>query len=125
LEEEKHSLRVERVRSGDRESPYHIKTKSVTRTLKARHPDFGRSAELPLLPPAYSPDGSTESVGGAGLNFDKGDGSLAVVSTISRRDEVDVTVTVLEPTIRDTPTMYSEPLLCDLFAFESQCLPRC
>ena len=110
---------------GTENHPYHIKTKSVTGTLKARHPDFGRSAELPLLPPAYSPDGSTESVGGAGLNFDKGDGSLAVVSTISRRDEVDVTVAVLESTIRDLPTMYGEPLLGDSFAFESECLPRC
>jgi hypothetical protein len=105
--------------------PNDVESKGVTGPLKARHPDFGRPAELPLLPPTDRRDGTAESVGRASLNFDKGDGSLAIVSTLARRDEVDVTVPVLESTIRDLPTMYGEPLLRDSFAFESKCLPGC
>jgi len=110
---------------GTENHPYYIKTKRVTRTLKARHPDFGRPAELPLFPPAYRRDRSTKSVGRASLNFDKSNGPPAVVSTLARRDEVDVAVPVLESTIRDLPAVHCEPLLRDSFAFESKRLPSC
>jgi hypothetical protein len=104
---------------------YDIKTKVVTRALKARHPDFRGSAELTLLPPAHRRDGTAESVGGTGLHFDKRDSSLGTISNVPRRDKIDVTVSVLESTIRDLPTMYGEPLLCDSLTLESKCLPRC
>lgn len=97
--------------------PDDVESKGVTGPLKARHPDFGRPAELPLLPPAYRRDRSTKSVGRASLDFYKGDGSLAIVSTLARRHQVDVTVPVLESTIGDLPAMHGEPLLRDSFAF--------
>jgi len=33
--------------------PDDVESKGVTRSLKARHPDFGRSAEFTLLTPAH------------------------------------------------------------------------
>ena len=104
---------------------YYIETKSVTRTLKARHPDLRGAAELALFPPAHSRYRTAESVVRAGLHFDERHRSLNPTSSFARRDEVDVAVPVLESPLRYFPTMDAKPLLRDALALEPECLPCC
>ena len=102
-----------------------IETKGVTRTLKARHPDLRGAAELALFPPAHGGYGAAERKGSAGLNFDERNGSLGPVSGFTCRDEVNVTMPILEPPLRDLPAVDREPPLRDFLAFEAHRLPRC
>jgi hypothetical protein len=104
---------------------YDIETKSVTRTLKARHPDLGGAAELALFPPAHGRYGTAESVVRAGLHFDERDGSLNPTSNFACRDEVDVAVAILESPLRYLPTMDAKPLFGDPLTFQSKCLACC
>jgi len=102
-----------------------IETKSVTRALKARHPDLGGAAELALFPPAHGRDGTAESVVRAGLHFDERDGSLNPTSNFACRDEVDVAVAILESPLRYLPTMDAKPFFGDPLTFQSKCLACC
>lgn len=104
---------------------YDIETKSVTRTLKARHPDLGGAAELALFPPAHSRDGTAESVVRACLHFDERYRSLDPTSNFACRDEVDVAVAILESPLRYLPTMDAKPLFRDPLTLQSKCLACC
>ena len=104
---------------------YYVETKSVTRTLKARHPDLGGAAELALFPPAHSRYRTAEGISSAGLHFDERDRSLNPVSSMTRRDKVDVAVAILESPLRYLPTVNREPSLRDALALEPECLPCC
>ncbi len=102
-----------------------IETKSVTRTLKARHPDLGGAAELALFPPAHGRYGTAERIIRASLHFDERDRSLHPISSFACRDEVDVAVAILESPLRYLPTVNREPSLRDSLALQSECLPCC
>ena len=100
----------------------HVESKVVTRTLKARHPDFRRPAELSLLTPAHLRDGTSESLRGSGLYLNKCDCSLSATWTNPCRHQIDVAMPVLEAAIRDFPAVNCEPFLGNAFTLQPECL---
>ena len=105
--------------------PDHIESKGVTRLLKARHPDFCGSAELTLFPPAHLRHRAPERVGSTGLNFDEGHGPFRPTWRETGRDEVDVTMPILESPLGDLPAVNAEPFLGDALALHSHGLACC
>jgi hypothetical protein len=110
---------------GTENHPYHIKTKGVTRTLKARHPDFGRPAELALLSPVDGAHGTAEMVRRAGLNLDERHGSAGPLALCSGCNQIDVAATIPKAPLGNLPTVNRKPSLRDSLAFASHDLPRC
>jgi hypothetical protein len=90
---------------GTKDHPNDVKTKGVTGTLKARHPDFRRAAELALLAPAHGGNRTAEGMSCASLNLDERYRSARPSSLASGRNQIDIAVPILEPALGDLPTV--------------------
>ena len=102
--------------------PNYVETKGVTRTLKARHPDFSRTDELTLFSPAHRRSGPAERPDAPGLHFDERYYSSG--SRISSGDKIDVSMAVPKSALGDLPAVNGEPSLSDSLAFQSEFLLR-
>ena len=109
---------------GTKDHPNDVKPKGVTGTLKARHPDFRRAAELALLTPAHGRDGPSKGMSCPRLHLDERYCSARSLALSPGRDQIDIAVAVLESALGDLPTMDMKPPRRDLLAFESHCLLR-
>ena len=105
--------------------PDHIEPEGVSWLLESRHPDLRGTAELALLPPVHSAHRTAKVRRSTGLNFDEGHGPFGPAWRETRRDEVDVTVPILESTLGYLPAMNAEPFLRDAFALHSHRLACC
>ena len=105
--------------------PDHIEPEGVSGLLESGHPDLGGTAELALLPPVDSAHGTAEISAGSSLHFDEGHGPFGPAWRETRRDEVDVTVAILESTLGDLPAVNAEPFLRDALALHSHRLACC
>jgi hypothetical protein len=109
---------------GTNNHPNDVESKAVTRTLKARHPYFGGTAELALFSPGHLRDRTAEVVRGAGLHLYKSHGPLRFTGCLTRRHQVNVSVAILESPFRNLPPVNGEPFLSNSFAPQPHALPR-
>ena len=100
-----------------------VETKGVTGALKARHPDFGRTDELSLFPPAHCRHRTAERVSRSRFHFNKGHDALLPTPLGLRGNEIYVPMAILESSLRDLPAVDGEPLLRDAFPADSHLLP--
>jgi hypothetical protein len=110
---------------GTKDHSNDVKPKGVTGTLKARHPDFRRAAELPLLAPAHGRNGPSERMSCPRLHLDERYCPARSFALSSGRNQIDIAVAVLEPALCDLPTVDVKPFLGDAFATDPHFLAGC
>jgi len=105
--------------------PDHIEPEGVSGLLEPGHPDLGGTAELALLPPVHSAHRTPKVCGSTGLNFDESHGPFRPAWRETCRDEVNVTVPILEAALGYLPAVNAEPFLRDALSLHSHRLACC
>ena len=98
------------------EHPDHIEPVGVGRSAMARHPDAGRTTELPLFSPVDGLYRAAEPIAAPSLDLDEGDHPLSL------DHQIDVPVPAAEPPLDHAPAPSPKPPLRYPLAQLSQCL---